>query len=382
MSNETTSFKVGDKIFHLQPVERDNRIDSIRGLFLVLMSIDHFGGWITDYTWQFYGYVTNAEGFVFVSGFVFALVYGRYIVDYKLLAKRICKRSFTVYKYHLLLVIILPYIALMIPIYRTYWKNMLSYFFINGTPFKYIISSTILLNQPTYMDVLPMYAIFILLCWPLLILISKGFDYYALAICIAVWVIGQFFNPIAFLTNIYFPKAAPGIFNVFSWQILFFIGAFLGFRKKLGNRVHILDNKILAVIIFVLYILILLSRYNVISLGINIDTATNRIDLAWLRLVSFLCVAFVFTLLIKPIPLKYGFPWLNLLGKHSLQVFSFHILMLYFIIKPLGTGLGIYNKYGNGIYIAILILFLASLTIPAVWHRTYIKIIKNIKNKH
>ena len=118
---------------------------------------------------------------------------------------------------------------------------------------------------------------------------------------------------------------------------------------------------------------------SLVDLGVNIDIATNRIDLGWLRLLSFLSIAFVFAHLIKPIPLRCGFPWLNLLGKHSLQVFTFHILILYFIIDPLGTGIGIYNRYGNTVYIIILVLFLASLTIPAVWHKTYMKIIKNKK---
>ncbi|HJO92271.1 MAG TPA: OpgC domain-containing protein [Victivallales bacterium] len=379
MKNEKTIFKAGFETFDLVPVERDNRIDSLRGLFLVLMSTGHFGGWITEYTWQFYGYATNAEGFVFVSGFVFALVYGKYITNFKLLTKKICKRCFTVYRYHLILVIILPFIALLIPAYKAFWCNMLSYFFIHGTPLKHIISSAILLNQPTYMDILPMYAIFILFSLPLLLLMSKGYDYYALAICIGIWFIGQYFNPVAFFSNVYFPKAFPGILNIFSWQLLFYIGAFLGFRKRLGKKLNILDNKIIMIVIFAVYIITLLSRYNVVDLGININAATKRIDLAWLRLVSFLSAAFVFANLIRPIPLKYGFPWLNLLGKHSLQVFSFHILMLYFFIEPLKTGLGISSKYGDTVYVIILVLFLASLTIPALWHKTYVKIMKNIK---
>ena len=64
--------------------QRDLRLDTLRGLLLVLITINHFGSWspeawwITQLTWQPLGYVSAAEGFVFLSGFIFATVYLRY----------------------------------------------------------------------------------------------------------------------------------------------------------------------------------------------------------------------------------------------------------------------------------------------------------------
>ena len=40
--------------------KRDVRLDSLRGLFLVLMTIDHIGGKITNLTYQPLGFVSAA----------------------------------------------------------------------------------------------------------------------------------------------------------------------------------------------------------------------------------------------------------------------------------------------------------------------------------
>ena len=122
-----------------KPVERDNRIDTLRGLLLISMSINHYGSWVADFIWEPFGYVSDAEGFIFMSGFVFALVYSRYITDLKLLAKKIFHRAFTVYHYHLYLVFGIPLIALFIPYYRENWSNMLYYLY-NVSVVKYIFA--------------------------------------------------------------------------------------------------------------------------------------------------------------------------------------------------------------------------------------------------
>jgi len=360
-------------------IERDNRIDTIRGLLLIFMAIDHFGGWITNYTWQFYGYSSSAEGFVFLSGFVFALVYGRHASDLKMLTKKIFGRALTVYKYHFSLVIFLPLLALMIPFYKYNWQNMLEYFFINGTPFKYIFSSSILLNQPTYMDVLPMYTVFILLSLPLILLFKKGYAVLALIICVIVWGIGQFVNPISFLSDYFFHNSYPGLFNIFSWQLIFFVGAFFGFYKKMGKSIRVLSNRYFIISTFAIYIIILLSRYNFINLGFDINSATERSNLAWFRLISFFSFAFVLSTILKTLPVKTKLPGIDFLGKHSLQVFSFHIGVLYFIIVPLGAGIGIYEGYGNIAYISAIIVFILSLFIPAYFHHATSTHTKNEK---
>jgi len=72
----------------VNPVQRDNRVDSIRGLLLILIAINHFGGWVAGVIWEPIGFVSDAEGFIFISGFVLSIVYSRYLLDYKDFSKR------------------------------------------------------------------------------------------------------------------------------------------------------------------------------------------------------------------------------------------------------------------------------------------------------
>ena len=353
------------------PVERDNRIDTMRGLLLISMAINHYGGWMADTIWEPFGYVSDAEGFIYMSGFVFALVYSRYITDLKKLAKKIFHRAFTVYHYHLYLIFGIPLISLLFPEYQEYWKNMIYYLY-NVSVVKYIIGSFFIINQPTFMDILPMYTVFIFFCWPILLLLIHGKDYIAIALCVIFWGLGQFINPVWYLSAYILPGSSPGIFNLFSWQIVFFMGAYFGFRKRFKMSVSLFEKKyvILPVVLFFAVMFIIRHTYYNTELMLKL---TERNNLAWLRLLDMGSVFFIIYLVIKKIPAKYGIPLVNFLGKHSLQVFAFHILMMYLLIAPFGTGETILENHGNFWYIIGLIIYLCTLPIPAFWHDRFMK---------
>lgn len=355
------------------PIERDNRIDTIRGLLLLSMAIDHYGGWAANVIWQPLGYVSDAEGFIFLSGFVFALVYSRYITDVKLLAKKIFHRAFTVYHYHIYLVFGIPLISILIPAYQECWSNMIYYLY-NVSVIKYIIGSFLMINQPTFMDILPMYTIFIFFCWPMLLLLIHGKNLLAVILCISLWLLGQIINPIWYLSAYILPGSASGIFNLFSWQIVFFMGAYFGFRKRFKMPFVLLENPWIKFSLLIAFIFLFLVRYEVIVF--NPETMlrlTDRNNLAWLRLIDMCAVFSVIYLVLKRIPVRYGIPLIDFLGKHSLQVFAFHILIMYLFIMPLGTGETIFAKHGNVAYITGLVLFLLTLPLPAYWHDKFMK---------
>ncbi len=359
------------------PVERDNRIDTIRGLLLISMAIDHYGGWMADCVWQPFGYVSDAEGFIFLSGFVFALVYSKYITDMKLLAKKIFHRAFTVYHYHIYLVFGIPLISLFIPAYRECWKYMIYYLY-NISVIKYIVGSFFLINQPTFMDILPMYTIFIFFCWPILLLLIHGKDYIAITLCILVWALGQFTNPIWYLSAHLLPGSAPGIFNLFSWQIVFFMGAYFGFKKRFKMSLAILEKPWIKFSLLAIFVLLFLVRYKIIEFNPSVILkVTDRNNLAWLRLINMIAVFYAIYLLIRKIPLRHGIPLVNFLGKHSLQVFAFHILIMYLFIMPLGAGETIFEKHGNSLYLIVLTVYLFTLPIPAFLHDKFMKMTKS-----
>ena len=58
-------------------MKRDIRLDSIRGLVLAWMTINHLSGPLYAYSFQTLGFVSSAEPFVFISGVTAGMVYGR-----------------------------------------------------------------------------------------------------------------------------------------------------------------------------------------------------------------------------------------------------------------------------------------------------------------
>src|SRR6266850_2674865 len=64
-------------------VRRDSYLDNLRGSFHLVMLVDHlpilFPGMLPLFAWVFEcaGYVSVAEGFVFLSGYITGLVYTR-----------------------------------------------------------------------------------------------------------------------------------------------------------------------------------------------------------------------------------------------------------------------------------------------------------------
>jgi hypothetical protein len=73
--------RLRDWAYTPEPGGRDLRLDFLRGFAIFAMIVDHFGGhsWLTPITGGNEFLVSAAEGFVFLSGFVMGLVYGRRI---------------------------------------------------------------------------------------------------------------------------------------------------------------------------------------------------------------------------------------------------------------------------------------------------------------
>lgn len=366
----------------VRSIVRDERIDSIRGLLIIFMAMDHYGGLISHYLWQPLGYFSNAEGFVFISGFVFSMVYMQYLNDIVLFTRKIIKRFSLIYTYHITLILGFLIISYAIPLYAKAWENMLCGFY-SSHLLKNLIASLFLIYQPTFLDVLPIYSIFILLSFPAMLLVKKGRYDILLYASASIWLIGQFVNPVAIIVSHYFPECFPGIFNIFAWQFMFFLGVYYGSRHGRNEEDILLQSRPIFWGLVLVAFLCFLARHHIIELYI-IDNHIydNRQNLTWLRIVNFIAVTAIITRILRNIPRSCGIPWVKFIGKHSLQTFSFHVLVLYLIIRPLCWGAGtdslfwghqIDTRYGRLLYFIVCFLYLALLTIPAQIHDFYLK---------
>src|SRR2546423_8876907 len=58
-------------------IERYIELDWLRGLMLVLMTVTHLPTWFSAALGQPFGFVSAAEGFVFISAFLVGSIYSR-----------------------------------------------------------------------------------------------------------------------------------------------------------------------------------------------------------------------------------------------------------------------------------------------------------------
>src|ERR1700688_1494013 len=85
--------------------QRLPELDALRGLMLVLMTLAHLPTHAQVVTNQQLGFVSEAEGFVFLSAFLTGRIFGR-IADesgFPAVIRRLWKRALQLYGYHLFL---------------------------------------------------------------------------------------------------------------------------------------------------------------------------------------------------------------------------------------------------------------------------------------
>jgi hypothetical protein len=357
-------------------VKREVSLDSWRGLMLVVMATSHLGGALGASVRQLLGYVSAAEGFVFLSGVMCGLVYGRYAeVDLALMRRRTWARAWTIYRYHLgTLVILLGVIMLMhaMPgdLAAYYRKTDLAAFV--DDPALGLIASALLLLQPIHFDILALYVLYMALAPLMLALFARGRAASMFIASIALWLFAQAGG--SELVGEYLPSGPylrMGTFDPFAWQVLFVAGGYFGWRRASGKPVlpRIPDAIFYGACTAAL--LLFLLRHGVIELSlasyIDEPFALVRLRLGWLRLVNVALVAFV----IYSLAMRYGIElrnsWLALLGGHSLQVYAFHALVLYLAI-PIRWRINAMGEVGELLFA---LAFLASLTVPAVIHQRY-----------
>lgn len=223
---------------HLPKLERRPELDALRGLFLVWMTLTHLPTRFSDFVNQPLGFVSSAEGFVFIS----ALLVGRlYIRDLTLnpanVRTKLWKRSLKIYGYHLVMLALAFTVVAEIAIHthKAALVNLLDFYLAH--PFVAIVGSVLLLYCPPLLDILPMYVTFLfftpLVLWAA---VRWGWKWILAASCV-VWTLAQFgvrdvvHNWIVHVTHLQIPLQETGAFNLFAWQAVWTVGLWLGAKS-------------------------------------------------------------------------------------------------------------------------------------------------------
>ncbi|HVC91552.1 MAG TPA: OpgC domain-containing protein [Acidobacteriaceae bacterium] len=226
---------------HLPKLERRPELDALRGLFLVWMTLTHLPTRFSDFVDQPIGFVTSAEGFVFLSALLVGRLYVRDLLeDEPRVRRKLWKRSLKIYGYHLLMLGFAFTVAAAFAVHthKAALTNLLDFYLAH--PMVAIVGSVLLLYCPPLLDILPMYVMFLFFT-PLVLSASWRYGWRMVLACSGlVWLLAQFglrdlaHYAIVQVTHLHIPLQETGAFNLFAWQAVWIGGLWLGAQSAMG----------------------------------------------------------------------------------------------------------------------------------------------------
>src|SRR5690349_20362501 len=282
-------------------MQRETSLDSWRGLMLVVMALVHLRGLPAELFGEMLGFASAAEGFVFLSGVMCGLVYGRYAnADLGLMRTRCWRRARTIYAYHLgtLALLLAPVWTLgtYAGDYARYDQSTDVALFVDD-PLRGIIAAAALALQPTHFDILALYVVYMMLAPVMLASFVRGYAGVMFAASIALWGAAQLGLGAWIAARL--PVSADlrlGDFDLVAWQILFVTGGYFGWRR--GSRRPVLPaipaGTFYAVLAIVTVLFLIRHAAIPVSLDrfIDLEDAIARHELGWLRLANVLLIVF------------------------------------------------------------------------------------------
>ncbi len=310
---------------------RIRALDSIRGLLLMQMILDHFGKPFSTYLYHVFGFFSAAEGFFFLSGFVGILAAKSKAERGETLAW-MPVRAFKIWQIHLFTLLCMLVAAFFV------FPSLLSYFRLYSShPGAAILFSMALIHIPPWLDVLPLY-VFLLAAgffvFPLLI--RKHFLKVAFG-SLGLWILSQWGARDLFL--LFLPKYVyPGFFDLMAWQLVYFAGAVSAavlhyVLNTSPSKERILNR--LGFISIVISVFFCLWKYQIFPIPLPSDFWISREHLGLLRFLNFCAFAGCISLVVRKRPQWLDFSFTATLGKNSLIVYALHTFLIYaWFISP------------------------------------------------
>lgn len=238
MTLKTTSVAVVKSM----QLPRKPEFDALRGLFLVWMTLTHLPTRLSDLVNQPFGFISSAEGFVFLSALLVGRVYMRQALENPGgLRSKLWKRALRVYAYHVTLLLLAFTFAAAFAVYRHHaaLEHLLDFYIAH--PAVAIVGSLLLIYCPPLLDILPIYVIFLLASpFAFSIAVKRSWRPVILGSTI-IWLLAQFGlramvqQYVVRVTHLPIPLQQWGAFNLFAWQWVWIMGMWMGARSVEGE---------------------------------------------------------------------------------------------------------------------------------------------------
>jgi len=333
-------------------MKRRPEIDALRGLMLVLMTLTHLPTRLSGPLGQPLGFVSAAEGFVFLSAFMAGLISSRQALNSGVLA--MCKafwlRGLKLYACHvaMLLYLFTLIAAIGIKTDQQSIKNLISFYL--REPLTALMSSLLLIYNPPLLDILPMYVAFMVMS-PLILTIGLRTGWTAILIVSGmIWFLAQFgiekeiYQAARNFTAIKVPFHETGAFDILAWQLIWVLGLSLGAELAASSaptaRIPLSIIYSAMTVAFSGFAARHLFGQSALDAYPHLATLLNKWHLGPIRLLNF------FALLI--LTLRYGetfkttiqFRFLERLGTASLAVFCAHLAVVLLALALIGDKKG------------------------------------------
>ncbi|RWM91001.1 MAG: hypothetical protein EOR84_21095 [Mesorhizobium sp.] len=204
--------------------ERDTRIDVFRALALLIIFLDHVPGTVFEtLTYKNFGFSDAAEAFVLISGMSVALAYGsKFQSGDRLLATlKLWRRAGVLYVAHIVttMAVLAIFCAAAMFAKRPDMLTLINIEPLIRDPQHVLIGIVTLGHQLGYTNILPVYAVLLLMAPTFLLFISCR-PFTALALSGILWLVAGIYQ----IAPTNYPEPGFWFLNPLSWQFLFNIG--------------------------------------------------------------------------------------------------------------------------------------------------------------
>jgi hypothetical protein len=333
-------------------VSRQPELDMLRGLMLVLITITHvptrYSTWLT----QPAGYVSAAEGFVFLSAYLVGAVYTRHAIQHGLASMRtalwhragliwLCQAGMLLF-----LFTVIAHVGLRTN--RQAIKNLISFYL--DQPIDALWTGLALIYNPPLLDILPMYVLF-MLASPLALslgLLARGW-YVVLGTSLTLWLLAQLglttaaYAAMVKAVDLKVPLHQTGSFELAAWQFIWILGMWMGSWRASVSDLRAIPGWMAAAAV-TLALGCMVWRHAVGLAPFGPDQQLNLLFDKWhlgpLRLLNFLAILVVAVRFGPWLAARVRFPWLETLGRASLPVFCAQIVAVLVVLSAIGDRQG------------------------------------------
>jgi len=314
-------------------VRRDVRLDLIRGYALLAVAINHLSGLIGELglagpkipTLTSLGFSSAAEIFFLLSGYMVGLVYMRSPGT----SRRLIERAWSIYKVNAVVFVIVVLIA---EFGSASFARITFVEYTQRHPFWAIPEYLAFLQHPMFLDVLLTYVALMIVA-PLAIRLMRTHPRLFATIAVALYLAVQFDSRLNLPVH-YGGTEGKWDLNPFAWQLLFFGGAFAGWRGRYDRLAAWVSLPAVAVCLgaaFIISMAVTVLEHHGHPTGLA-PGLTDKQNLGVLRLLHTAVVIGLLTYLLgvarKHLSLG-PFKLMALVGRHTLHCFAVSIVGAY-----------------------------------------------------